>query len=28
MSFEEYTANEDIKKLRDKMYHGHNRLAL
>lgn len=28
MTFEEYTENEDIKKLRDQMYHGHNRLAL
>lgn len=28
MTFEEYTENEEIKKLRDKMYHGHNRLAL
>lgn len=28
MTFEEYTENENIKKLRDQMYHGHNRLAL
>jgi ATPase subunit of ABC transporter with duplicated ATPase domains len=28
MTFEEYTENEDIQKLRDKMYHGHNRLVL
>ena len=27
-NFEEYLANDDIKTLRDKMYHGHNRLAL
>jgi ATPase subunit of ABC transporter with duplicated ATPase domains len=28
MTFEEYTENEEIQKLRDKMYHGHNRLVL
>lgn len=28
MTFEEYTENDDIQKLRDKMYHGHNRLVL
>lgn len=28
MNFEEYLASEDIKSIRDKMYHGHNRLAL
>ena len=28
MTFEEYTENSDIQKLRDKMYHGHNRLVL
>ncbi len=28
MTFEEYIENEEIKKLRDRMYHGHNRLAL
>jgi len=27
-NFEEYLANDDIKAIRDKMYHGHNRLAL
>jgi ATPase subunit of ABC transporter with duplicated ATPase domains len=27
-NFEEYLANEDVKAIRDKMYHGHNRLAL
>ncbi len=28
MSFEEYLGNADIKAIRDKLYHGHNRLAL
>ena len=28
MNFEEYLASDDIKSIRDKMYHGHNRLAL
>ncbi len=28
MAFEEYVNHEDIKKLRDSMYHGHNRIAL
>ncbi|HOP63088.1 MAG TPA: ATP-binding cassette domain-containing protein [Spirochaetota bacterium] len=28
MTFEEYVENDDIKKLRDEMYHGHNRLVL
>jgi len=27
-NFEEYLANDDINALRDRMYHGHNRLAL
>jgi len=27
-NFEEYLANDDVKTIRDKMYHGHNRLAL
>ncbi len=27
-NFEEYLANNDIKALRDKMYHGHNRMVL
>jgi len=28
MNFDEYLASDDIKSIRDKMYHGHNRLAL
>ncbi|TFH40005.1 MAG: ATP-binding cassette domain-containing protein, partial [Chrysiogenales bacterium] len=28
MTFDEYIANEDVRRLRDQMYHGHQRLSL